>query len=298
MDDLTETYCRMDDFYKAFEPQLNARLLTDGKRHRSRKGSLSVPELMTLVVLFHQIRYRQFKSFYLNPVGRYLRSEFPRLPTYQRCVDLLPRCAIALAALFEELTGKCSGVSIADSTPISVCKNLRIPRHRVFQGMAARGKSSTGWFFGFKLHLVINHLGELLGVKLTPGNVDDRKPLCDFAERLFGKRYADKGDIAQWLTIFLKDLGIDFVSKVRKNRKPVALSPFDQAMLRQRSLVETVIDELKNLCQIEHTRPRSPIHFAVNLLAGLVAYGLMPNKPRLPLQDFRRLSPSPKLIPN
>ncbi|MBL8399830.1 IS982 family transposase, partial [Accumulibacter sp.] len=240
MDDLTETYCRMDDFYNAFEPQLNARLLTDGKRHRSRKGSLSVPELMTLVVLFHQIRYRQFKSFYLNPVGRYLRSEFPRLPTYQRCVDLLPRCAIALAALFEELTGKCSGVSIADSTPLSVCKNLRISRHRVFQGMAARGKSSTGWFFGFKLHLVINHLGELLGVKLTPGNVDDRKPLCDFADRLFGKLYADKGYIAQWLTPFLKDLGIDFVTKVRKNRKPVALDPFDQAMLRQRSLVETV----------------------------------------------------------
>ena len=164
--------------------------------------------------------------------------------------------------------------------------------------MAARGKSSTGWFFGFKLHLVINHLGELLGVRLTPGNVDDRKPLCDFAERLFGKLYADKGYIAQWLTTFLKDLGIDFVTKVRKNRKPVALDPFDQAMLRQRSLVETVIDELKNLCQIEHTRHRSPINFAVNLLAGLVAYCLMPNKPRLPLQDFRRLSPSPKLIPN
>ncbi len=298
MDEITDTYCRIDDFYKAAEPQLKARLLTDGKRHRSRKGSLSIPELMTRVVLFHQIRYRQFKSFYLIHVCPPLRAEFPRRPTYQRCVEWLPRCAIALAALFEALTGQCTGVSIADSTPLTVCENLRISSHRVFQGMAARGKSSTGWFFGFKLHRVINHLGELLGVKLTPGNVDDRKPLCHFAERLFGKLYADKGYIAKWLTAFMKDLGIDFVTKVKKNRKPVALTPFDEAMLRQRSLVETGIDELKNLCQIEHTRHRSPIHFAVNLLAGLIAYCLMPNKPKLSLQDVRRLSQSPTLIPN
>ncbi|HMW57380.1 MAG TPA: transposase [Accumulibacter sp.] len=148
----------------------------------------------------------------------------------------------------------------------------------------------------FKLLAMVvlpNHLGELLGVKLTPGKVDDRKPL-----RLFGKRYADKGDIAQWLTTFLKDLGIDFVTKVRKNRKPVALDPFDEAMLRQRSLVETVIDELRNLCQIEHTCHRSPIHFAVNLLAVLIAHCLMPNQPKLSLQDVRRLSQSLKLIRN
>lgn len=117
MDTLSETYCLIDDFYKAFEPQLKARLLTDGKRHRSRKCTLSLPELMTLVVLFQQIRYRQFKSFYLNHVCQHLRAEFPRLPTYQRCVEWLPRCAIALASLFEALTGKCSGVSIADSPP-------------------------------------------------------------------------------------------------------------------------------------------------------------------------------------
>jgi transposase len=209
-----------------------------------------------------------------------------------------PRCAIALATLFEALTGKCSGVSIADSTPLIVCENPRISSHRVFRGMAARGKSSTGWFFGFKLHLVINHLGELLGVKLTPGNVDDRKPLGDFADRLFGKLYADQGYIAQRLTAFLKNLGIDFVTQVKRNMKPVTLTPFDEAMLRQRSLVETVIDELKNLCQIEHTRHRSPIHFSVNWLAGFIAYYRMPNKPRLSLQDTRRLSQTPKLIPN
>jgi len=297
MDHLTELYCLMDDFCKEFEPVLKGRLIADGKRRRNRSTSLSLAELMTLMVLFHQIRYRQFKLFYLHHVCRHLRKEFPRLPSYQRCVELLPRCAVAMAALFETIKGKCSGLSIADSTPVRVCHNLRISRHRVFRGLAARGKSSTGWFFGFKLHLVINHMGELLGVTLTPGNIDDRKPLRELSDGLFGKLYADKGYIAKWLTEFLATRGVELITKVRRNMKPVARSDFDQAVLRQRSLVETVIDELKNLCQIEHTRHRSPINFTVNLLAGLIAYCLMPAKPTLPLQSAHPLSKA-RLIPN
>lgn len=284
MDNLTELFCMMDDFCKEFEPAWSAHLISNGKRHRNRAAGVSLSELMTLVVLFHQIRYRQFKLFYLHHVRCYLRQEFPHLPSYQRCVELMPRCAAALAALFELLKGDCTGVSIADSTPIAVCDNLRISRHRVFSGLAKRGKSSTGWFFGFKLHLVINHLGELLNIKLTPGNVDDRKPLCGMVDGLFGKLYADKGYIAKWLTEFLSTRGLEFITKVRKNMKPVARSDFDQAILRRRSLVETVIDELKNLCQIEHTRHRSPLNFTVNLLAGIIAYCLSPIKPTLPLK--------------
>jgi len=283
MDNLTELYCLMDDFCKEFEPALHARLLADGKRKRQRACSLSLAELMTLVVLFHQIRYRQFKMFYLHHVQAHLRSEFPNLPSYQRCVELLPRCALALAALFDTLKGQCYGVSIADSTPITVCDNLRIARHRVFKGLAARGKSSTGWFFGFKLHLIINHVGELLSIKLTSGNVDDRKPVCEMTSGLFGKLYADKGYLAQWLHESLAKRGIDLITKVRKNMKAITRSAFDEAVLLQRSLIETVIDELKNLCQIEHTRHRSPMNFTVNLLGGIIAYCLMPSKPKLNL---------------
>lgn len=126
---------------------------------------------MTLAILFHQIRYRHFKSFYQNHVCRYMRAEFPSLPSYNRYLELLPRCAVGLAVLFNQLKGTCPGISIVNSTPIAVCDNLRIKRHRVFKDMAKRGKSSTGWFFGFKLHAVINHLGELLAIHLTPGNV-------------------------------------------------------------------------------------------------------------------------------
>jgi len=283
MNDITELYCLMDDFCKKFEPILNAQLLTDGAKQRIRATSLSLAELMTLVVLFHQIRYRQFKSFYLHHVCQHLRGEFPTLPSYSRCIELLPRCAMALYAFFETVKGKCSGLSIVDSTPLAVCDNLRIKRHRVFQGLAERGKSSTGWFFGFKLHAVINHRGELLSIRLTRGNGDDRKPVPDLVTGLFDPLYADKGYISKTLLQQLKEKGVTLITRVRRNMKPVEHSEFDNAILRKRSLIETVFDQLKNMCQIEHTRHRSPQNFIVNLLGGILAYCLTPSKPKLAL---------------
>jgi transposase len=243
--------------------------------------------MTTIAVLFHMMRGRQFKEFYRGIVCRFMTSEFPRRLSYTRFVALMPRCAVVLAALFETLKGTCTGLSIADATPLAVCHNLRIKRHRVFKDIAQRGKSSTGWFYGFKLHAVINHRGELLAIKVTPGNVDDRKGLLAIASGLFGTLYADKGYIGKEFSQKMKDKGIDLVTRVRKNMKEVMHSEFDQALLRKRSLVETVFDELKNLCQIEHTRHRSPMNFAVNLMAGIVAYCLQPVKPRIAVWDSR-----------
>lgn len=114
---------------------------------------------------------------------------------------------------------------------------------------------------------------------------------------LFGKLYGDKGYISHWLREKLRLDGVDLITKVRKNMQPVAHSAFDQAVLKRRSLIETVIDELKNLCQIEHTRHRSIANFLVNLMGGIVAYCLMPNKPRLPIQDAP-ITNDEGLIPN
>lgn len=272
MDSLTELFCLIDDFCQEFEPAFEAQRLADGARKRHRTCSLALSELMTLMVLFHQVRFRQFKLFYEGYVRRFLSGEFPRLPSYSRCVQLMPRCAVALSALFEQLKGPCSGLSIADSTALAVCDNRRIAQHKVFDGLATRGKTSTGWFFGFKLHVIINHLGELLGIKLTPGNVDDRQPLPVLCTALFGKLYADKGYLAQWLTEKLRNQGVALITKLRKNMKPIEHSAFDQALLRRRSLIETVFDQLKNLCQIEHSRHRSVHNFLANLMAGVVAY--------------------------
>jgi transposase len=298
MDSLTELFCLMDDFCRLFEPAFKPRLLCSGKRTRRRQCELSLAELMTLTVLFHQLRFRQFKAFYLGYACRHLRAEFPKLPSYQRGVELMPRCAAPLAALFQMLRGECDGISITDSTALAACDNKRIHRHRVFEGHAGRGKTSMGWFYGFKLHIIVNSKGELLRIKLTPGNTDDRKPMPEMGDGLFGQLFADKGYIAQWLTKALADKGIQLVTTLKKNMKPVPRTDFEKAILRRRSLVETVFDELKNLCQIEHTRHRSVSNFLVNLMAGVIAYCLSDTKPTLNLGRAKLLPQGRGLMPS
>lgn len=283
MDNITELFCFIDDFCQQFEPALNRHLITSGAKKRKRQSQLSLSELMTLAVLFHQLRFRQFKTFYLHYACRHLNSEFPKLPSYNRCVELLPRCVASFAALFEMLKGECDGISIADATSLAVCDNKRIMRHSVFKESAKRGKTSMGWFYGFKLHAIINSKGELLRLKLTPGNVDDRKPMPELCQGLFGQLFADKGYIAKWLTEKLAEQGLQLITTTKKNMKPVPRTYFEKYILRRRALIETVFDELKNLCQIEHTRHRSVFNFVVNVMAGIVAYCLSDSKPTLSL---------------
>lgn len=222
---------------------------------------------MTIIVAFHASHYRDFKAFYCN-----LRKNdgdlFPELVGYQRFNGLMPRLTVPLSSYLMSRFGECTGIAFVDSTPIAVCGNKRIKRNRVFQGCAARGKSTMGWFYGFKLHLVINECGELLGVQLTPGNVDDRKPVPTITESLTGKLYGDKGYISQALFEDLFDRGLQLVTTIRKNMKPRIVLLWDKLMLRKRSLIETVNDQLKNVCQVAHTRHRSVDGFVVNLLAA------------------------------
>ncbi len=143
-----------------------------------------------------------------------------------------------------------------------------------------------GWFFGFKLHLVVNDQGELLGCYLTAGNVDDRKPVPHLARHLFGKLIGDKGYISQELTTQLLDmLGVHLVTFLRSNMNGRLVSQSDVVLLRKRAIIETINDQLKNISQIEHSRHRSPINFIVNLFAGLIAYCRQPKKPALRLED-------------
>ena len=281
MESLTETFCLFDDFCKQFEEKWKKSLIARGERKRLRETGTSLSEIMTIVVLFHQGRFRHFKSFYQNVVRTFLSSAFPKLPSYHRFLELMPRCCIALIAFFQSIKGKCTGISFVDSTPIAVCHNLRISRHKVFKQSAERGKSSTGWFYGFKLHLIINHKGEMLAAKLTAGNVDDRKALYSMKKEISGSLYGDRGYVSSRLKTSLLQQGIRLVTRVRSNMKAIKLDAFDSVMLKCRSLIETVNDQLKNLCQIEHTRHRSVFNFTVNLMAGIIAYCLQPKKPSI-----------------
>jgi hypothetical protein len=293
MDSLLQLFCHVDDFCQVFLPVWQKQLVVSGVRRRQRKRSLAVSEIMTILIYFHQSHYRDFKAYYCHHLLPHLRREFPGLISYQRFVEYIPSVLIPLAVyLRERCFGLCTGVSFLDSTPLAVCHNARIAQHRVFAGLAKRGKTSTGWFFGFKLHLVFNDRGELLGLTLTPGNVDDRKPVPRLVRRLFGKLFADKGYLSQ--TLFehlLQTFHVQLITKLRSNMKNRLLPLADRLLLRKRAIVETIIDQLKNISQVEHSRHRSVCNFLVNLLCGLIAYCHQPKKPSL-ASEVRALLPA------
>jgi transposase len=285
MDSLTEMFCDVDDFCQSFVPAWQKQMLSTGEIQRQRARSLSISEIITILIHFHQSHYRNFKAYYTEYVLVRLSREFPGLVSYNRFVEFIPSVLLVLCVyLRTSCLGTCTGISFMDSTALAVCKNPRIHSHKVFAGLAQRGKTSTGWFFGFKLHLIFNDRGELLNLLLTPGNVDDRKPVPKMVRKLFGKLFADKGYISKTLRDeLLRTFHVQLVTGVRSNMKNALMPLMDKLLLRKRAIIETIIDQLKNISQIEHSRHRSPANFLVNLICGLIAYCRQPKKPSLGL---------------
>ena len=281
MPSLEELFCEIDDFCEHFEPQWQPLLLADGK-HRERPRSLCLSEIMTILVAFHQQHYRNFKAYYLKHVCEYWTQAFPGLVSYNRFVEWMPSVLLPLCVYLKQRFGRCTGISFIDATSLKVCHNRRIKRHRVFVNIAARGKTSVDWFFGFKLHVVVNECGELLNFTLTPGNTDDRKPVPNLLKDLFGKVFADRGyvskDLAQQV---LDEYGIEFFAKPKRNMRNKLMRLTDKLLSRKRAIIETIFDQLKNISQIEHSRHRSPVNCMVNILCGLIAYSHQPKKPAL-----------------
>ena len=287
MDSLEALFCAVDDFCQVFEPLWTQQLLNNGTKRRQRQPRLSLSERMTILIAFHQSHYRNFKAYYLQTVTQHWSEAFPHLLSYQRFVEWIPSTLIPLSVYLHSCFGSCTGVSILDATKISVCHNRRIPRHRVFKDMATRGKTSVGWFYGFKLHLVVNDQGELLNIALTPGNTDDRVPVPNLLKPLFGKVIADRGYVSQPLfERLLSQMGIQLIVPPRRNMKNYLMPLMDKILTRKRSIVETIIDQFKNISQIEHSRHRSPVNFFVNVVCGLIAYCHQPKKPSLSIDEY------------
>ncbi len=280
---LLALFCDVDDFCQAFIQYLEQHGLGPGSGKRGPKPVLSLSEIMTIIIRFHQSSYRNFKAYYTKHVMLHLRSEFPNLVSYNRFVELMPYALLPLCFYLHSRLGETTGISFVDATPLAVCHNRRIARHKVFGGLAARGKTSMGWFFGFKLHLVVSDQGELLAFFLTPGNVDDRKPVPHMAKKLWGKLFGDKGYISQALFEQLFEQGLQLITPIRKNMKNRLMPLIDKLLLRKRVIIETINDQLKNISQIDHTRHRSTTNFLVNLVAGLIAYTHQTKKPSLNL---------------
>jgi hypothetical protein len=274
-------FCHVDDFWQEFAPHWRQAHLASGERQRQRQGRLCESESMTILIHFHQARYRDFKTYYTSYVLKHLHTEFPQLVSYTRFVQRIPSVLVPLCASLRRCYGTCSGVSFIDFTALAVCHNRRLAQHQVFEGVAAHGKTWVDWFFGFKLHVVVNDREELLVCKLTPGNTDDRAPVPTLAQRLFGKLFGDKSYLSASLFEDLWECGVVLVTKVRANMKNRLMEMTDKLLLRQRSIIETIVDQLKNISQIEHSRHRTLLNFMSNLVCGLIAYCHQPKKPAI-----------------
>ncbi len=230
-------------------------------------------DTLTILIYFHFNTFRNFKHYYLFYVKNHLQDLFPNQLSYNRFIELEPRVAVEMM-LFIQLFcfGRCTGISFIDSTCVPVCHNKRIKRNKVFKGYAEIGKSTMGWYFGFKLHLICNERGELLNFMLTKANVDDRNPevFNRLIDNVFGKFFADKGYISQGLFERLFNDGIELVTGLKCNMKNKLMPLYDKILLRKRSVIETINDELKNVAQLVHSRHRSVFNFAMNVLSVLV----------------------------
>jgi len=285
VEQLIAIFCDIDEFCIEYERYMETHLLTD-ETHKVPKTSMEMSYIMTIAVFFHLSNHRYFKWYYKDFIcgDPRVAGFFGKLVSYNRFVELMQNVAAPLTLyLMKGCFGKCSGISFLDSTTMEVCHTRRIHSHKVFESLAKKGKSSTGWFFGFKLHLAINDKGEIIAFCLTPGNVDDRdwKVISKLTKEMFGKVFADRGYLSAPLFAKLYSNGIQLITKLKKNMKNKLMDMTDKILLRKRAIIECVNDFLKNICQIEHSRHRSVANFIVNIISGLVAYSFLPKKPSL-----------------
>jgi len=278
--DITALFVCLDDFCKLYKSAQKSHLLASPK-YRDRQGYLSLSEMLLIEIYFHFSAYKDFKHYYLYGICLQHRSKFGKLPSYQRFVAYKKQLFLPLTVLIQSLKGAETGIYFADSTSLKVCHNKRISQHSVFKGLAVRGKSTMGWFFGLKLHLILNHKGEIMALKITPGNTDDRRALKAMVKSLKGKCYADKGYLGKEIFQALFEKGLHLITGIRKNMKQYLRPYIDKILLRKRFIIESTFNILKTSMNLEHSRHRSVTNAFVNILSALTAYSFKLNKPKI-----------------
>lgn len=285
---LEDTYYEISEFMDYFCPIFNQQVL--GEKRQRPYSRLMIDEIMTILVAYQIIGGQNFKQFYKDIILQFHCSEFPNWVSYEHFINLVPIAITPLAAYlkFRMEMSEATQIYVVDSTPLRVCNNIRIKQHRTFSELSERGKSSMGWYYGFKLHLIINHLGQLMAVHISAGNFDDRKALKKMFRELKGKIFGDKGYISHKLFEELFEQGLELITTLRKNMKFKNRSTIDKILLRKRAVIESVNDLMKNYFQIEHSRHRSVPGFVLNALAALIAYSFYPTKPHMRNVEYER----------
>ena len=279
LDRLVEIFCEVDDFCKLFQGAFASHLIGKGPGPRGPHPGLAEAEIITLLLVLHSSGFKYLKNFYNSPMGDVLRRYFPGMPCYERFIVLQRRAFLPLVAFLFSKLGKKTGIYYIDSTALPVCHNRRIGQHKTFTELAARGKTSMGWFFGFKLHLVFNDLHEIVALKLTPGNVSDTTPVPALTKDLVGKLFGDKGYLGKKVAEQLLRRGLTLFTRVRKNMKALPISMSDKMLLNGRNMAETIIGSIKGRSSLNLPKHRLPSNAFLHIMAAVVAYQLDPIKP-------------------
>ncbi len=281
---LTETFYHVDNFCKEYEKKLKKIQLTDkNKNKRGPKKKLCLSEIMTIVIYFHHSKFKTFKDYYIF-LKMYHHGAFTHLVSYNRFVELQKQTLIPLMIFLSiSCSGNATNISFIDSTSLKVCHNKRIYSHKVFKGLASRGKTSIGWFYGFKLHLIINEFGEIVTFHITTGSIADNnsKVMDTITKNVFGKLFGDKGYLSEKNFKSLWNNGLQLITKIRKNMKNKLMDFYDKLLLKKRGIIESVNNVLKNTCMLEHSRHRSISNFFVNIFSSLSAYTFLSRKPSI-----------------
>ena len=280
---LLQIYVETDDLWKAFQEWSHTKAIGRFLLSR-RQPRLSAAEITTIVVSYHLSGYKCFEYYYRECILKTYLHCFPQAPSYGRFVCAIVRVVPLLLLL---LLYKCSqsvrsGYYFIDSKKLEVCHLKREKGHKVFKPFARKGKGSMGWFYGLKLHLVINHLGQLVCFLLTPANTADNNHSV-LTHLLHGLRGRCGGDKGYYTTLFehFWEQGLHLLLRPKKNMKALPAFSQDVRFLKQRPLIESVNDILATVCDVEHTRHRNPLHGYASILSALIAYQYLPHKPHL-----------------
>ena len=273
VEDITLLFCFVDDFCKEYENLVRSYSIEKKKmRKPTRVSGLKISEIITIILLFYRSNMMNFKAFY-KYLELHHKGDFPKMPTYERFCAIKQKAIPILSGLFKCILSKGQSEAYIDATALRVSHNKRTNSHKVFKGIAAVGKSTMGWFYGFKLHLVIDLQGNIINAKLTRGNCDDRSPVEDLLQEFQGVIYGYKGYISQDLFGRLWKKGVKLVTGVKANMKNKLMILKEKILLKKRSLIESVFSVLKRN-GLEHSRHRSVHGFILHILGSLVSYQL------------------------
>ena len=281
--ELIAIFSEIYDFCKIF---LDKELIKDeNKSTRGRKKKLHVSEIMTILVWFHDSKYKCFKYFYEALVKGWMSNEFPNAPSYNRFLELKNEIMeiMMLYALLKN-HAETNGMAIIDSFAIESCHIKRSSSHKTLKGIAKKGKTSMGWFFGLKLHVIINTKGEICSFAITPGNIADNNEslLSYLTKEIFGKLFGDKGYLVR-AEVYQKlyNNGVQLITKIKKKMKNKFYNLHDALMLKKRGVVESVGNILKNIFSLEHSRHRSVAGVFVHIFSCLIVYAFKEDKPTI-----------------